>query len=117
MTSTNDTASQRSSSGYLGGIVIILIVFIFGAVTNPDMNQHQRTIGSHVEAESPLIDLFGAGDLAGGIAGSMLTYNDYAVFSTTTHERKIVTIGVAGQVFLREELVDKVDNMTDKQGK
>ena len=76
----------------LGGVGILIIL---GAITNPPVEKHRSKIDEMVGANI-LSNILGKEELT----SSRVSYNDYNIGSTTTFKGKVVTIGVAGQVFM-----------------
>lgn len=88
-------SEDHSSSTLLTVLGVVSILIISGVATNPPMEKHRSKIDEAVEANI-------ASNIPGQetLKGSRLSYNDYNIGSTTTFKGKVVTIGVAGQVFM-----------------
>jgi hypothetical protein len=71
-----------------------MLLLIFAAITNPDINAHRRAIDARFDKEHPVAKWFGIGN----IASMQVTYHNYAVVSVTTYDREVVTVGAVGQV-------------------
>lgn len=94
MAASNESG-KRSSSLLLTVIAVSSLLVIAGAATNPSAEEHRRRISRTVDTRA-FTELFGVGALA----ISRVSYKDYTIASTTSFDGDVITIGVAGQVFL-----------------
>lgn len=80
---------------YVIGLAAALIVLF---VTNPSHEKHQARFAEHVGDASPLL-----GELGLGRLGSLLvSYESYGVMSVGRVGDDVVSVGVLGQVFMRD---------------
>lgn len=89
---------KHSSSLLLTVIAVSSFLVIAGAATNPSAEEHRSRIKKAVETRV-FMELFGVGALG----TSKVSYKDYTIASTTSFDGDVITIGVAGQVFLAGE--------------
>ena len=92
---TSNDSEANSSSTLLKVLGVVAILMIFGVVTNPPIEKHRGKIDEVVEG-NVISNIFGQE----GLDSSNVSYNDYNIASTTTFNGKVVTIGIAGQVFM-----------------
>jgi hypothetical protein len=94
MAPSNDP-DKHSSSLLLTVIAVSSLLVIVGAATNPSAEEHRDRINKAVEARV-FMELFGVG----AFGTPRISYKDYTIASATSFGGDVLTIGVAGQVFL-----------------
>ena len=77
-------------------VVVLLLLVILGA-TNPGVDLHKTKIDERYRSDNPITGFLGMGKLV----GSSVNYHNYIVFSTTTIDQALISIGFSGQVFVR----------------
>jgi hypothetical protein len=74
--------------------IVVVLVLILLAVTNPSKEAHQKAFGQKVGREHGVVGKFG-----GEVYSGLFTYRDYVFFSLTRYDGKIKTVGILGMVF------------------
>ncbi len=88
----------KTSNGRGFGWVVLLLVAILLAVTNPDGEKHKAVIRSAEIEDHPFWGPLGKAHIVAETAD----YNNYVVFSTTTVRGKTATMGLLGQTWVIE---------------
>lgn len=78
-------------------IITFLVVFFLYS-SNPSHTAHRASINNQFKKENRFFALLGGGKAV----GALTTYNDYILFSVTDIEGEIISIGLAGKVWVRE---------------
>jgi len=128
-TAPNTHSSSESNSSYLGWIVL-LVLGVLLAITNPDESKHVREASavfrrslnknlnnSDGSLESSLGSMFG-GVLIDGLSGYVISRNNYIFFSTTKisimGKEQVIGFGILGNVFISDKVADEADNLIKK---
>jgi hypothetical protein len=83
------------------GLLLIIIVCIFLAVTNPGAEAHKQVLVEKLSAQAGMSGFLGelAGDLLGDVDVTPLRYNNYVLFSTMTFRDDTVSLGLLTKVW------------------
>jgi hypothetical protein len=83
------------------GLLVIVILFVVLAVTNPNEASHKQMVVNSAAAKATNSELLGrvAGDMLGNADVVPTTYNNYYLFSTTTFNGKTSSFGVCSRVW------------------
>lgn len=80
-------------------VVIILLLGILLAVTNPQKESHSKAISDRLSEKDTITDVLNRGSM-------MINppiYHNLGFFSYTRHDRDITTIGILGFVWVNEK--------------
>jgi hypothetical protein len=75
-------------------VIVVLLVLILLAVTNPPKEAHQKAFGKEMAREHGVVGKFG-----GEVYSGLFSYRDYVFFSLTKDDGKVKTVGILGMVF------------------
>lgn len=75
-------------------LIVLLLVLILLAVTNPSVEKHRSAVNESVGKQSKVAGALGVGSLF----SRLFTYRDYVFFSLTTYEGKVRSVGLLGFV-------------------
>ena len=81
-------------------IIILLLVAILLAVTNPDRESHYQAFKNKLTQKDAITNVLNLGMLA----VNPLSYHTGAVVSYTRYNDKIATIGIVGYVWVNEKV-------------
>ena len=84
----------------LGVAALFVLVLVLG-ITNPGQDAHRKVVYTSVATEKTKSDVLGkiAADLLGNREVVPLTYNNYFLFSTTTLNGKLTSVGLGSRVW------------------
>lgn len=80
---------------YILGLLVALIVL---AATNPSHERHQQRFDEQIRDANPLLKRLGIG----GLGSLLVSYQSYGVLSVGRVADEVVSVGVLGQVFMRD---------------
>jgi len=78
-------------------LVAVLLVGLILAITNPSRERHQQAIRDEITHDHPIASLLGVAR----IASSLTEYHSFGLFSYTTVDQELVSIGVCGYVWVK----------------
>ena len=81
-------------------VIIILLVAVLLAVTNPDRDAHIQAISDSLSDMDTVTNIVNMGVLT----VNPPEYRSYALFSSTTHGKKTATVGLLGYVWVNEKI-------------
>jgi hypothetical protein len=90
--------AESSSSSPILSIIVVLLVAILLAVTNPSAETHRKAIASEYKRERPVAGAVGLG----AIGAAVSTYHSFVLGSYTTEGDEITSIGALGFVQVPE---------------
>jgi len=90
--------SESSSTSPILGIIVVLLVAILLAVTNPPAEAHRRAIAEGIGRSHPVA---GAVGLA-AMSAAMPTYHSFVIGSYTTADGAVTSIGLLGMIRVPE---------------
>ena len=94
-------AKQQSSGKMLATLVIIiLLVAVLLAVTNPDKDTHIQAITDNLSDRDAVTNVINLGILT----VNPPEYKNYALFSITTHNSKTASVGIFTFVWVNEKI-------------
>jgi hypothetical protein len=79
-------------------LVVVLLVGLILAITNPSRERHQQAIRDVITHDHPIASLFGLGQIASGLP----EYHSFGFFSYTTVDQDVVSIGAVGYVWVKD---------------
>jgi hypothetical protein len=88
--------SESTGSSPLLGLLVVLVVAVLLAVTNPSADTHRKAIADEYKAERPLAGAVGLGTLS----AQLPEYHSAVLGSYTTEGDDITSIGLLGMVFV-----------------
>ena len=95
------TGMQKSSGKMVATLVIIiLLIAVLMAVTNPDKDAHIQAISDSLSEMDTVTNMVNLGILT----VNPPEYRSYALFSSTTHRNKTATVGLFGYVWVNEKI-------------
>ena len=89
-------SSESAGSSTLLAILVLLVLAVLLAVTNPSVDTHRRAIADEYKAQRPLAGAVGLGTLT----AQLPEYHSAVVASYTSAGDEITSIGVLGMVFV-----------------
>ena len=88
-----------------GLLIIVLLLAILSAITNPNKDAHVKAIQDKIVAQSgaqdPLVQK-GVSAVGGTLLNAMVDYRSYGVYSVTKANNKVITVGALGMVYVSE---------------
>jgi hypothetical protein len=78
--------------------VVLAVLAVAALALNPSAEKHRSTIKASVSDRSPIAGALGLGALTAFASN----YHSYLLYSTTTVNDKVVSVGAFGMVFARE---------------
>ena len=93
---------KRQSSGTMLAtlVIIILLVAVLLAVTNPDRDTHMQAISDNLSNRDAVTNVINLGILT----VNPPEYRNYAIFSITTHNSKTASVGIFSFVWVNEKI-------------
>ena len=87
------------------GIILLLVLAVVMAATNPNLEKHKAEIHRHARAEAAKEGFWATvrarlAEAADALDVVPLQYRNYVVFSATLHQGKVLSIGLFGTVLI-----------------
>ncbi len=80
--------------------IVIVLVLIFALVSNPEFEKHQSKINEKFAQENPIASSLGGGRLY----SELVKYKDFYVFSYTSRNQEVVSIGIFSLVLVIKDI-------------
>lgn len=83
-------------------LVLILVLILIAAISNPSHTAHREKIKSTFKQDNPLISAVGGGE----VYSRLLDYHSYLIFSKTTLDDETVSTGMLGMVWVNKVQIE-----------
>ena len=81
-------------------VIIVLLVAILMAVTNPDRDRHMQAITDSLSGKDTVSNVLNLGLMT----VNPPVYTSYALFSSTEYKDKTASLGIMGYVWVNEKV-------------